>query len=94
MERMVFFPKISASPLGQEISEHNTSIYGELVYFTLEPAEVGPAVWSYKGRHSEVRQLGQGHRLWKAEKGRWGGGMSQFPGSKLFLQSYITSLGR
>ena len=44
------------------------------MYFTLEPAEVGPAMWSYKWRHSEVRQLGQGHRIRKVGRGRRGGG--------------------
>ena len=40
------------------------------MYFTLEPAEFGPAMWSYQWRHSEVRQPGQGHRLWKVGRGR------------------------
>ena len=64
------FPKSSGSPSSQEVSGQDTSIYGELMYFTLEPAEVGPAMWSYKWRHSEVRQLGQGHRIRKVGRGR------------------------
>ena len=40
------------------------------MYFTLEPAEFGPAMWSYQWRHSEVRQLGQGHRIRKVGRGR------------------------
>ena len=68
------FLKSSGSPSSQEVSGQDTSIYGELMYFTLEPAEVGPAMWSYKWRHSEVRQLGQGHRIRKVGRGRRGGG--------------------